>query len=56
MTCDRCGEDPVWIARIRRGRAMYFCVPCMNAEMDAGWHKGDEWIARNRDDALGASE
>jgi hypothetical protein len=46
VNCIHCGADSASICRIRYGmRAEYFCVDCMNAELDVyGFLKGDTWI------------
>ena len=47
MNCDLCGGPGATICRVRRGRASYFCIECMNLERDSpdGVMKGDMWFA-----------
>lgn len=45
MSCEGCGDGPVWICRVRGGMATYWCVGCMNEEMNKGHVRGDHWMA-----------
>lgn len=47
MNCFLCGIDEAKIARIRSGRADYFCNKCMNVERDSfgGVEGSDVWIS-----------
>lgn len=47
MECELCGVPDAFICRVRRGRATYYCIECMNLERDSpnGVLQGDVWLA-----------
>jgi len=46
VNCTRCSTGQATVCRIScKRRADYFCVDCMNTELDAhGFVEGDTWV------------